>query len=899
MTELLAVIYAFPAVALAFVLVPWLRGRVPSAPVRWIVVSLPYFCCALILLLGSRESMIHFRLEGIQFELREGAEWREIRIGGDGERDDYYVQNLPSDAFRLVRDGEDLVLRHGAGFDGRQVVKVAGRFHALYPLKDGDTIDIESGTDSTLTIAFEQGGVAGSSVQLSADGSEFRVPRRRVSPPMLPAIEIFGFSQHRARVFPLTQVPAVGDRFPERLSAWILFDRRSKHELSVNGAFLLAPDPRVSCTSQMPSDTRITIPSGASLSFHQVVGKDRQYMRTEHLISRVDLQDSVVILEHTHPQTRALSFGSSEDSMVVVASRPCLPSFEGTQIVFSNLTKRFFDAFALVLLGGRHFEVLSPWETDAERPPSYGESVQIGSQNALLLRITHHGIPYRLIGYLAVAAVLTLLALGPLGHLRYTALLGGTAFLTTSRLLFAHAASVRPPFHAEVVPLAVALLVLVPVFLLTVHVLMGLLFGGSGSDSDSRYRIAGQALGGIIIAAVVIWFAAGSLTPFVRVGLRIIPLGAAALVIAAAVSGRVRSAGNWIRRRLKTVNYSQLLVISLVFYLLRFVLLLATGAKESLPGPTRIPLSAIYTPGFVILLSLGTTRFIEQLRHPRERLEAAIPFAVFSSALCLLHFLSGCIVSDLGTTIYLIPAAILLFALGWRVHRTLPGKIRWKGLPLGLPLVLIVIGLLWPLQSIRVFEGLAETSLGSDRLFDTDAVIRDQNLLRLLQFIDPDQLPERGMRNTESIAQNLAIVGSYTRQGWFGEGFMEVQVHPTLYETCLNDYVASVYLLGQFGVLGGVAMVLAFGSLLVVAFRSDWEFVRDRHYPLGVHFPLGAVAALVLTVSSWYMIGANCNLFPFTGKNMYFLGLNSLGDIVESLVLLAFLATAAWKHQRD
>ena len=43
-------------------------------------------------------------------------------------------------------------------------------------------------------------------------------------------------------------------------------------------------------------------------------------------------------------------------------------------------------------------------------------------------------------------------------------------------------------------------------------------------------------------------------------------------------------------------------------------------------------------------------------------------------------------------------------------------------------------------------------------------------------------------------------------------------------------------------------------------------------------------------------IGANCNLLPFTGKNMYFLGLNSLGDIFESLTLLAFVAAGAWKR---
>jgi hypothetical protein len=56
-----------------------------------------------------------------------------------------------------------------------------------------------------------------------------------------------------------------------------------------------------------------------------------------------------------------------------------------------------------------------------------------------------------------------------------------------------------------------------------------------------------------------------------------------------------------------------------------------------------------------------------------------------------------------------------------------------------------------------------------------------------------------------------------------------------------------------------------------------------------------ALCLLTLAFAGVYMVLANYALVAFTGKNVYVLGLDSIGDIVESSVLLG---AAAWGATR-
>jgi hypothetical protein len=131
-------------------------------------------------------------------------------------------------------------------------------------------------------------------------------------------------------------------------------------------------------------------------------------------------------------------------------------------------------------------------------------------------------------------------------------------------------------------------------------------------------------------------------------------------------------------------------------------------------------------------------------------------------------------------------------------------------------------------------------------------------------------------------------MNAYTRRGFTGEGYMNVKIHPSLYRTCLNDNVSAVYIFSQFGTLGAIAIILTYSMLVLVGYKSRWVIDEDVQLKC-LGFSLGILSMLTIIMISLYMIGANCNLLLFTGRNLYFMGLNSLSDIFESTILLGFI----------
>jgi hypothetical protein len=211
---------------------------------------------------------------------------------------------------------------------------------------------------------------------------------------------------------------------------------------------------------------------------------------------------------------------------------------------------------------------------------------------------------------------------------------------------------------------------------------------------------------------------------------------------------------------------------------------------------------------------------------------------------------------------------------------------------------------------LRAGEVVLDRDLGVRRLADPEAVVRERKLLRLLQYLDPARLPGIGTRDAEGVAQHLAVMDAYAQRGVFGEGFMAVPVVPAFRQTALNDNAAAVYVFGQFGLLGALAMILAYGTVLVPVLPPSRAPIRapapapadplDRPVPVG---PIGAggaaaaaagsaalVAALVFAGGSLYILAANAQLLPFTGRNLYLLGLNGLSDVYEGGLLLALVA---------
>jgi hypothetical protein len=125
---------------------------------------------------------------------------------------------------------------------------------------------------------------------------------------------------------------------------------------------------------------------------------------------------------------------------------------------------------------------------------------------------------------------------------------------------------------------------------------------------------------------------------------------------------------------------------------------------------------------------------------------------------------------------------------------------------------------------------------------------------------------------------------AYAASGWTGSGFAGTALLgrgvPTAVSYAENTY--SVYVLSEHGALGGIAVLLAYLSLLVVV--SIWVFrVRATIQETSAGRAVLAMVVggvLWLTMPAAYVAASNLGLVPLTGQNMPFLGLNSWADVV-------------------
>jgi hypothetical protein len=125
---------------------------------------------------------------------------------------------------------------------------------------------------------------------------------------------------------------------------------------------------------------------------------------------------------------------------------------------------------------------------------------------------------------------------------------------------------------------------------------------------------------------------------------------------------------------------------------------------------------------------------------------------------------------------------------------------------------------------------------------------------------------------------------AYAASGWTGTGFAGTTLLgrgiPTAVSYAENTF--SVFVLSEHGAVGGLAVLLAYLSLLGVV--GVWIVrvhgsVQDT--PLGlavVALTVGGV--LWLTLPAAYVAASNLGVVPLTGQNMPFLGLNAWADVV-------------------
>ena len=181
----------------------------------------------------------------------------------------------------------------------------------------------------------------------------------------------------------------------------------------------------------------------------------------------------------------------------------------------------------------------------------------------------------------------------------------------------------------------------------------------------------------------------------------------------------------------------------------------------------------------------------------------------------------------------------------------------------------------------------------------------DRAVIRGMAASDPEFL-ERGLATSGRSEALAAIVPSreqvwgaqaYAASEWIGDGFASSEPYgrgvPTAVSYAENTF--SVFVLSEHGALGGLVVLLMYAVLTGGILVWVWQFDPGRE-PEDVSGP--AARAVVVGGGLWivlpaiYVAGSNVAVFPLTGQNMPFLGLNAWSDVIISAGIAATMVSA-------
>ena len=500
------------------------------------------------------------------------------------------------------------------------------------------------------------------------------------------------------------------------------------------------------------------------------------------------------------------------------------------QVTFPMLTHSFDDANADVEMNWSELVVQDDFRHQTLK---YGEPFKIGGSNRLDLTVTKETISTSRVFWVILTGLLaTAIAWVNGASFWWMALQFGVSFLTCSRVLFGQAALVNAPYNSEVISTGMIALVLAPAI-----------------------------------------------------------MGLGMLFLRGFLPGRL---DGWLANFEARVTYRWVALAALGLLVLRIAMLGGFGAKEAVSlGGFRLALSVFFVPAYLLLFA-QTCQLLWQEKELAGGLRPRVitRFAITTLWLFGCQSVTALLVSDLGMFLYFVPMALVLAAIGtgaaWeglvrslRVSKEeLKAEKPWlasiSGSALVLPLVMMMLVFTAPRFLINSWPGML------DELSSDTELVTDSTLLRVLQFANEDYLINLGTDTAERIAQDHAIMANYAHRGLFGEGYLQVDVLPAKAVTALNDNVSAVFIFAQFGVVGALAMLAAYLAMMLAGLGG-----REKSNALTSWLAL--LAGMSFALVSIYMMAANFGLLPFTGRNMYLLGLNSWSDVAESLALVLFI----------
>lgn len=305
----------------------------------------------------------------------------------------------------------------------------------------------------------------------------------------------------------------------------------------------------------------------------------------------------------------------------------------------------------------------------------------------------------------------------------------------------------------------------------------------------------------------------------------------------------------------------------------------ATGLKMT-ERFFSFPLSAIYVPAVILGFAMVLAHDARSAASLRRTLWIALLFAGA-------YFFVPMVTHDWGA----------LFVYGWPLGLV----IAWMGLRFGWarsPFRSIVYAGICASPALLV-AGYAAIALNSNMpspatepgAYMARANAWDLNQVRLLAFVAPSRVEAIGTKSAFESLDQMTSLEPLTRSAT-GEGYLAPShVRPPLLDNQYSDNLSAIHLiwpLGRLGILGLLAVLLAG----VFALRPPPRPYTDGETPDWAM--LTAIGAgLTFYWAGTYMILANLDWVPFTGRNIYLLAATSTGDLLEGFLLVLMAATAA------
>ena len=326
---------------------------------------------------------------------------------------------------------------------------------------------------------------------------------------------------------------------------------------------------------------------------------------------------------------------------------------------------------------------------------------------------------------------------------------------------------------------------------------------------------------------------------------------------------------------LRRVDFSAwlaaLIGLPLGFLLLSYVLLHSFVVDAT----TGFAVAAVAVVAAVVL---GVTAMHASDRLARIAAPSPLALLVVGAALLVVPFL---VLSDWVDATVIVAAAIVVFAVLWQ------RPVAAWALPVAFA---IALGLSFQLP---ILATTAAPERSAARELD-DQMQKTQNILRLWYSVRPGDVGDFATSSAQNLGAAMAHLHDYGAcpdSQWpgclAGHGYLAIPRPTVLAPYHLNDNVTAIHLIAPFGRLGAAAFLLLLGAAAYLYTRAA---LRDGDPP---PLRLAGIAALwTIFGAALYMILANLEVLPFTGKNVYFLAASSGSDLLEGAILIAIAMTA-------